>query len=41
MSFDSGETKLETTMVVKRRIRAEEGGWTITDANLSPDNQRY
>lgn len=32
---------LETTMTVKKRIQASPGRWTITDANLSPNNERY
>lgn len=32
---------LQTTMSVKQRIQGEHGRWTITDANLSPDNDRY
>ncbi len=31
---------ISTTMSVKRRIQGRPGRWTITDANLSPDNQR-
>ncbi|KAF9074947.1 WD40-repeat-containing domain protein [Rhodocollybia butyracea] len=31
---------LQTTMNVSRRIQGEHGRWTITDANLSPDNDR-
>ncbi|KAF8921890.1 WD40-repeat-containing domain protein [Mucidula mucida] len=30
---------ISTTMSVKRRIQGRPGRWTITDANLSPDNQ--
>ncbi|KAF9024126.1 WD40 repeat-like protein [Hymenopellis radicata] len=31
---------MNTTMSVKRGIQGRPGRWTITDANLSPDNQR-
>ncbi|KAF7302517.1 WD-REPEATS-REGION domain-containing protein [Mycena chlorophos] len=31
---------LKTNMVVKNSITAHSGRWTITDANLSPDNER-
>ncbi|KIY73538.1 WD40 repeat-like protein [Cylindrobasidium torrendii FP15055 ss-10] len=31
---------ISTNMAVKRRIMGHPGQWTITDANLSPDNQR-
>ncbi|KAJ8084592.1 hypothetical protein PM082_003365 [Marasmius tenuissimus] len=33
-------TSLQTTMKVNRTIQGQHGRWTITDANLSPDNQR-
>ncbi|KAF5392627.1 hypothetical protein D9757_002331 [Collybiopsis confluens] len=33
-----GDHHLQTTMNVSRRIQGEHGRWTITDANLSPDN---
>lgn len=33
-------TGLRTTMRVRNSIRAAPGRWTITDANLSPDNSR-
>ncbi|KAE9409145.1 WD40 repeat-like protein [Gymnopus androsaceus JB14] len=36
----SHDPYLQTTMNVKRRIQGEHGRWTITDANLSPDNDR-
>ncbi|KAK1229780.1 hypothetical protein PQX77_001690 [Marasmius sp. AFHP31] len=32
-------TSLQTTMKVNRTIQGQHGRWTITDANLSPDNQ--
>jgi WD repeat-containing protein 23 len=31
----------DTTMSVIKDITAAEGGWTITDSHLSPDNERY
>ncbi|KAK0465467.1 WD40-repeat-containing domain protein [Desarmillaria tabescens] len=34
------DTSVQTTMNIRRRIRGHPGRWTITDANLSPDNQR-
>lgn len=34
------DTSVQTTMNVRRRILGHPGRWTITDANLSPDNQR-
>ncbi|KAF9270723.1 WD40 repeat-like protein [Marasmius fiardii PR-910] len=34
------DPSLHTTMKVSRRIQGQHGRWTITDANLSPDNQR-
>jgi DDB1- and CUL4-associated factor 11 len=32
---------LVTRMPVRKVIQGHPGRWTITDANLSPDNQRY
>ncbi|EAU92285.2 WD-repeat-containing protein [Coprinopsis cinerea okayama7 len=31
---------LKSTMPLRKEIRGQEGRWTITDANLSPDNSR-
>ncbi|ESK84092.1 wd repeat protein [Moniliophthora roreri MCA 2997] len=39
-ALDSVDPHLRTTMKVSRRIQGQHGRWTITDANLSPDNQR-
>ncbi|EEB94628.1 hypothetical protein MPER_06526 [Moniliophthora perniciosa FA553] len=39
-ALDSVDPHLHTTMKVSRRIQGQHGRWTITDANLSPDNQR-
>jgi WD repeat-containing protein 23 len=32
---------LLTRMPVRKVIQGEEGNWTITDADLSPNNQQY
>ncbi|KAK7058553.1 hypothetical protein VNI00_002189 [Paramarasmius palmivorus] len=37
---DPVDPHLRTTMKLSRRIQGQHGRWTITDANLSPDNQR-
>ncbi|GLB35784.1 putative WD domain, G-beta repeat [Lyophyllum shimeji] len=34
------DASLQTTMKVRRSIQGNPGRWTITDANLSPDNER-
>ncbi|KAL0570845.1 hypothetical protein V5O48_011117 [Marasmius crinis-equi] len=33
------DASLQTTMKVNRTLQGQHGRWTITDANLSPDNQ--
>lgn len=32
---------LKSSMAVKNVIQGHPGRWTVTDANLSPDNERY
>ena len=32
---------MRTTLKVSRTIQGRAGRWTITDANLSPDNERF
>jgi WD repeat-containing protein 23 len=32
---------LVTRMPIRKFIHGQPGRWTITDANLSPDNERY
>ncbi|KAF5385331.1 hypothetical protein D9615_001190 [Tricholomella constricta] len=34
------DPSLQTTMKVRKSIQGNSGRWTITDANLSPDNER-
>ncbi|KAG6830886.1 hypothetical protein H0H92_014037, partial [Tricholoma furcatifolium] len=35
-----GDSSLKTTMMIRKAIQGRHGQWTITDANLSPDNER-
>ena len=37
----TGMYGLKTSMPLRKHIQGAHGGWTITDANLSPDNSRY
>lgn len=37
----SADPGLQTTLRVKKSVQGHPGRWTITDANLSPDNERY
>lgn len=40
LAMYSSDAGLKTNMKVMKTIQGNPGRWTITDANLSPDNQR-